>query len=384
MERSISDINKKINSGKVFVLTAQEAKKYIKENGLSEFLNTVDIVTCSSFEMQVNALLYLSFGQTDPLIYFDEVYLNNIPTSVCGPTDIAIALSASSSLNPKYSGANLIEDLINKKDIHLKATGKNYEVYKNLEFETWFNLNDVNIARLFLNQVINQNNIVACNAGSKDINSPFGTLIGNLENSTYNSSSYINPLINDPFCQAIGIGTNIWISGGKGIVTGYGTNHNPKQKRNKKDIPVGPSITLSAVCDLFNIIPKFMRAGHINSFGSVLYVGAGIPIPILNESIAKGIEIEDSDIETVIVDYSIPRRGKPILGTCNYRTLRTSTIDISGKSTLCAPLSSMSYAMEISEILKDEILNKSILLTENFSPLNLTLESKKLDSRLGV
>lgn len=384
MKRSYEEINEKIKSGKVNVLTASEAKAIINDKGISYFFDKVDIVTCASFEMHTNAWLYLSFGQTDPLIYFLEVSLNNVPSYVVGPTDIVLSCVSSSRDNLEYSGAFVIEDLIRGKDIHLKSTGRNYDVYPNKEFDTWFNLKHVNCGRLILNQALNQNNIVACNSGEKDLNTNMGTLIGRLENSTFNSSSYLNPLINDPYLKTIGVGTKIWVGGETGFILGSGTGHNPLQKRNDHGIPIGPAVSLSCIADLTNMQAKWVRAGFLKSFGPVLYVGIGVPIPILNKEIAESIAIDDRNIHTTIVDFSIPRRAKPTFGQCAYAELRTTTVMINKKPTLAAPMSSMAIAIEITDILKESILNKDFILNEPIAPVNLNMDLKKLDSRICV
>ena len=383
MKRTIEEINEKIKTGKAHVLSALEAKSIIKEKGIKHFADNTDIVACGSFEMHTNALLNLSFGQTDPLIYFSESIVNNVPAYTLGPTDLAISCAMFSKENLKYSGANILEDLVQGKDIHLKVSGRNLEVYPNKEFETWFNLKNLNQARLILNQGINQNNIVATNSGNKDINSNMGTLIGNIENSTYNSSSYLNPLINDPYCKTIGTGTKVWIGGTKGFVLGNGSNHNPNQHRNKHGIPVGPAATLSIISDIEGMEPKWVRAGYLKSFGPVLYIGIAVPIPVLNDEIAEHLAITDEKIHTTIVDFSIPRRTKPIFGQCTYEELRTSTVVINKKPTLSAPLTSMSYSNEICNILKELILKNSFLLSEPIEQINMNNDLKKLDSRLG-
>ena len=383
MNKSCAEINEKIKSGKAQVLTAQEAKALIKEKGLQYFTNNIDIVTFASFEMHTNALIYLSFGQTDPLIYFSEVYINNVPACPTGPTDIALSCVAFSEENPEYGGAHVLEDLIKGKDIHLKAAGRNLEVFTNKEFETWFNLKNLNHGKLFLNQAIIQNNIVATNSGEKDINSPMGTLIGNLENSTFNSSSYLNPLMNDPYANLIGIGTKIWIAGTAGFIAGPGSHHNPLQKRNEHGLPIGPGIILSAVADIESMNSKWIRGGFIKSYGPVLYIFLLFPLPVLNEEAAKYISVTDDKIHSTIVDFSIPRRTKPTFGQCTYSELRTSTVIINKKPTLSAPLSSMAMAIEICNELKDTILQKNFLLSEKILPVDLNTEPKKLNSRLG-
>lgn len=383
VKRTYDEINEKITAGKASVLTAQEAKAFIKEQGVKKLLTEIDLVTCASFEMHTNALLYLNFGQTDPMIYFSDVHINNVSAYSLGPTDLALSLVASSSADPKYSGASVLEELVNKKDVHLKTTGRHLEVFPNKEFETWFKLGDLNNARLLLNQAVSQNNIVATNSGDKDINSHMGTLISHIENSTFNSSSYLNPLINDPFCKTIGVGSSIWIAGSQGVIIGHGSNHNPTQKKNSKNIPVGPGATLSAIADVSSMDPKWVKAGYIKSFGPVLYVGVGLPIPILDESVAESLSVTDNEIQTTIVDFSIPRRTKPTFGQCTYSELRTSTVVINGKPTLTAPLSSMAYALEICKSLKEDIKNKKFFLREFVSSLDMQSSIKKLDSRLG-
>lgn len=383
MERTYEEINEKIKDGKAKILTGVEAKELISQKGLKYFTDNVDVVTFASFEMNVNALIYMSFGQTDPLIYFSEVYINDVFCYPIGPTDLTVSCVAASKTNPEYGGAHILEDLVNRKDIYLKAYGKNLPVFPNKEFETWFSIKHLNQTKLLLNQAVNQNNVVATNSGEKDLNSNMGTLIGHLENSTFNSSSYLNPLINDPYCKTIGIGSRVWVAGSPGIVLGYGTSHNPKQKRNDHGIPVGPAVTLSAIADVESMQPKWVRGGYLKSYGPVLYIGIGIPVPVLNEEIAKSIAITDDKIHTTILDFSIPRRTKPTFGQCTYAELRTTTVLINNKPTLSAPLSSMSYAIEICKELKNSILKGNFYLSNPLAQIKLDSEHKKLDSRLG-
>ncbi len=383
MKRTYEEINEKIKVGKVQVITAFEAKSLIKERGIKDFLKNVDIVTCATYEMNVNALLYLSFGQTDPLIYFSEAHINNVYAYPVGPTDLVLSCVNSSKENPEYSGATVLEELVKGKDVELKASGKNLEVFTNKEFETWFNIGDLNVGRLILSQAINQNSIVATNSGKHDINSNMGTLIGGLENSTYNSASFLNPLINDPFCKVVGVGTKVWVSGAQGYVTGYGSNHNSGQKRNNFGIPIGPGITLSVISDINKMNPKWLRSGYLKSYGPVLFVGIGVAIPVLNEEVAEYLAITDEKINTTIVDFSIPRRTKPTFGQCTYSELRTSTVMINNKPTLSASLSSMAGAIEISGKLKEAVLDRSFYLSEPVATIDLNRDMHKLDARLG-
>ena len=102
MQRTIDEINEKIALSKASVLTAHEAKELIAEKGIKYFFSNVDLITCASFEMVTNALLYLSFGQTDPLIYFSEAYINNVSAVPAGPTDLILSSVTSAKDNVEY------------------------------------------------------------------------------------------------------------------------------------------------------------------------------------------------------------------------------------------------------------------------------------------
>ena len=140
---------------------------------------------------------------------------------------------------------------------------------------------------------------------------------------------------------------------------------------------------IEVLADIEGMNPKWVRGGYIKSFGPVLFIGVGLPIPILNSEIAEYISITDDKIHAPIVDFSIPRRTKPILGECTYSELRTSTIMINGKPTLAAPLSSMAWTIEMCKIFKDLILRKDFYLTKPIIPIDMYVDVKKLDSRIG-
>lgn len=56
---------------------------------------------------------------------------------------------------------------------------------------------------------------------------------------------------------------------------------------------------------------QYLRGAYIEKYGITLYVGIGIPIPILDEDLAKRVSIRNEQIETTVVDYG---NGNQILG----------------------------------------------------------------------
>ena len=98
-------------------------------------------------------------------------------------------------------------------------------------------------------------------------------------------------------------------------------------------------------------------------YGPTLYVGAGIPIPILNEEMAKRTAISDEEIECRIIDYGVPRRSRPTVRGANYHELKSGTIELDGVEVPTSPLSSQKKALVIAEKLKEWIDRGEFFLT---------------------
>jgi uncharacterized protein (DUF39 family) len=126
---------------------------------------------------------------------------------------------------------------------------------------------------------------------------------------------------------------------------------------------------------------NFLRAAIFYKYGVTLFVGIGIPIPLLDEEMAHFVSISDEDIYTTVVDYSIPRRKRPNLGRVSYKELRSGEIEIRGKKIPTAPLSSLYKAREIARILKEWIKKGKFFLQEPIQRLPLDEKFKSLDIR---
>ncbi len=109
--------------------------------------------------------------------------------------------------------------------------------------------------------------------------------------------------------------------------------------------------------------PDFIQGAAFTKYGTTLYVGIGIPIPILNEGVAKKVAITDEQILTDIVDYGTPRRTRPKLGKVSYKELKSGNITIHDKKVKVSPLSSLKKARIIAETLKSWIENATFYLT---------------------
>ena len=123
--------------------------------------------------------------------------------------------------------------------------------------------------------------------------------------------------------------------------------------------------------DLKQMKPRWLLGTSFLGYGSTLTVGIGIPIPILNEEIAKFTAVKDEDIFAPIVDYSesYPQIKPMNLGEVTYAQLKSGKITVQGKTVPTAPLSSYSKAVEVAETLKKWIAKGDFLLTEPVTPI---------------
>jgi CBS domain-containing protein len=109
--------------------------------------------------------------------------------------------------------------------------------------------------------------------------------------------------------------------------------------------------------------PDLLQGAAFAHYGTTLYVGLGIPIPILNKGLAKKTAIRDEEIFTSVVDYGVPRRDRPKLRKVSYKELKSGVITIGDKRVRVSSLSSLKKAKKIAGTLKEWIENGSFSLT---------------------
>jgi CBS domain-containing protein len=115
--------------------------------------------------------------------------------------------------------------------------------------------------------------------------------------------------------------------------------------------------------------PEFIRGASYTKYGTTLYIGIGIPIPILNKNLVRNVAIKDEEIFTDIVDYGVPRRDRPRLGKVNYKELKSGKIDIQGKTVKVGSLSSLKKAKAVAKLLKTWIEQSTFYLSPSVEKL---------------
>ncbi|PKL75601.1 MAG: hypothetical protein CVV27_14545, partial [Candidatus Melainabacteria bacterium HGW-Melainabacteria-1] len=266
-----------------------------------------------------------------------------------------------------YGGAHLIEALIRGDTLRLKAQGKGTDCYPKHSVSSAIDRNSVNEMIMVNPRNAYQNYPAAVNSGDRIMYTYMGTLLPRLGNITYSTSGELSPLLKDPELRTIGIGTRVFIGGAQGFVSWNGTQFNTEKPLNEFGLPISNARTLMLTADMKKMDPAFIKAAYFERYGVSLYVGLGIPIPVLDEDIARRISIANRQIETTICDYA--QKGHPGIARTTYAQLRSGKVKLNGKDIRTSPLSSLCKARQIAELLKAQVVSGSFPLAPPIQPL---------------
>jgi uncharacterized protein (DUF39 family)/CBS domain-containing protein len=353
--RTVEEINEKIRRGDAQVLTAEEMKRLVQESGVEVAFKEVDVVTTGTFGAMCSSGAVVNIGHSDPPIKIDHAWLNEV--EVCHPgaaVDLFIGATNMSEKQPfEYGGGHVIEDLVAGKEVELRATAYGTDCYPRTSIKTTLTKDDLNQFCLINFRNGYQRYNCAVNSSDEIIYTYMSKLLPRIRNATFSGAGELNPLMNDPDYETIGMGTRIFLGGAQGYIIGEGTQHNPKNLNG----------TLMVKGDAKKMTPEFLQGAAFTKYGTSLYVGLGVPIPILNKGLAKKTAIQDSEIFTDIVDYSVPRRDRPKFGKVSYKELKSGSITVNGKKVRVSSLSSLKMAKKVATSLKSWINDGQFFLT---------------------
>ncbi|HPT12762.1 MAG TPA: homocysteine biosynthesis protein, partial [Bacteroidales bacterium] len=362
-------------------LTAGEVSAMGKEMSPADVLKKVDVVTTATFGPMCSSGAFINFGHTEPPMRMEKITLNNVPVfGGVAAVDAYIGATEVAMPHDIYGGAHVIEDLIAGKDVLLQATAKGTDCYPRTEVKTLINKNSVNEFIMFNPRNAYQNYNVAVNTTSKIKYTYMGTLLPALGNANFSTSGELSPLLNDPELRTIGIGTRIFLGGSQGYVAWNGTQFNTGKPVNAHGIPIGNSATIAVIGDAKQMSTRFIKAAYFEKYGVTMFVGIGIPIPVIDEDMAHRVMIRNSQIETNVIDYG--SGNFEVLGKINYKTLFSGEMVLNGKKIRTAPLSSIKVAKEIALLLREEITSGRFLLTEPVALFPKTTGLNKCEIRI--
>ena len=158
INKSYREINNKIKSGEVVVVTAEEMMGIVDEEGPVEAARRVDVVTTGTFAPMCSSGAFINFGHAVPTIKTSKVWLNNVPAYAgVAAVDCYIGVTELCEDDPlnmvypgefNYGGGHVIQDLVSKKKVHLKATAYGTDCYPNRMVEKEIKLSTLPSATL--------------------------------------------------------------------------------------------------------------------------------------------------------------------------------------------------------------------------------------------
>jgi L-aspartate semialdehyde sulfurtransferase len=381
MAKTIEEINQKIKDGNAVVLNAEEIIDYVAEKGVKAAAEKVDVVTTATFSPMCSSGAFINLGHSDPPIRIQKAWLNDVPAYAgLAAVDVYIGASElSESEGMNYGGAHVIEDLISGKAVRLRAVSQGTDCYPRKELETFITKDTINQAYLYNPRNAYQNYEVATNSSNRTLYTYMGKLLPRFGNATFATTGQLSPLLNDPFYRTIGVGTRIFLGGTRGYVSWAGTQHNPYMERLPNGTPVGGAGAIAVIGNLKEMSNRYIRAAIFQKYGVSMFVGIGIPIPVIDEEMVEFLKVRNEDIQVEIIDYSVQRRNKPSYGKVNYKQLRSGKIKINNKFVQTGPISSYARAIEIAELLKEWIMSGKFYLTRKVQPLPSEDEYRSLD-----
>ena len=382
MAKTYEQINERIRKKKAVVVTADEMVDIVGERGAAQAAKDVDVVTTGTFGPMCSSGALLNPGHSTPRIKIQRAWLNGVPTySGIAAIDLYIGATELREGTPvnngspaafRYGGGHVIEELLAGRDVLLRAESYGTDCYPRKELETWVNLKDLTSATLLNPRNAYQNYNVAVNGSTrKRIYTYLGMLRPKMANANYCSAGQLSPLLNDPHYRTIGLGTRIFLGGGVGYVVFPGTQHDPNGPRTDGGVPTGGAGTVAVMGDMKAMSTDFVRGVSVPGYGVTLAVGVGVPIPILDEEMARYTAVRDRDIVAPVVDYSdaYPNNTGEVVAEVNYEQLRSGTIELGGKQVRTVSLSSLGKAKKIAGELKDWISEGRFTLGRPVEPL---------------
>jgi uncharacterized protein (DUF39 family) len=310
---------------------------------------------------------FFNFGHADPPIRMERVWLNDVE-AYAGIAAVDAYLGAtqqSETQGISYGGAHVLEDLVSGKSMELRAISRGTDCYPRKTITTELLLEDLNQAIMCNPRNSYQCYDAATNSTDRTLYTYMGTLLPSQGNISYSGAGLLSPLANDPHLRMIGSGVPIFLCGARGMILGEGTQASPATGFG----------TLMVMADMNGMSQDFLRAATFTGYGSTLYNGLGVPIPVVDIDVVRSTAVRDEDLTTSIIDYGVPSRNRPTVRKVTYAELKSGKIEIGGEEVKTSSLSSFRKAREVARELKSWIEE---------GKMNLALPTRSIDAAKRV
>lgn len=292
--RTIEEINKKIESDDCNIYTAEEFKKLIADEDTPSF-DEVDVVTSGTCGVMSGtaAIFNIVVADQGAFMRAKNIYLNDVPGNVgpcpnewLGSVDLILNGTSKSINDSSYGGGFLFKDILKGKDIDIKV-----ETIEGDIVESTTNIDEIKTAQLVGTRMAFKNYTAFTNPSNTPVSSIFSAipLEGPCSGLTFSGCGELNPLQNDVNQNIIKFGTKILLNGAEGLVIGNGTRSAPEK----------PNLMLTGN---LKDMDSYYVGGFKTAEGGEVYDTVAIPIPVLNEEIYNNLLIKNNDISLTVSD----------------------------------------------------------------------------------
>ena len=364
MEKTIDLINARIRDGNARAVRADQMPDIVDELGVEGALREVDVVTTGTFGAMCSSGAFFNFGHADPPIRMEKVWMNDVE-AYAGIAAVDAYLGAtqkSETQGISYGGAHVLEDLVAGKAVRVRAHSKGTDCYPRKTLEIELNMEDMNQATMVNPRNSFQSYAAASNTSDQTLYTSMSTLLANVGNITYSGAGCLSPIPNDPDLRIIGSGVPIFLCGAEGMIIGEGTQASPGNG----------FANLMTTGNMKDMSTDFLRAATFRGYNSTLYVGLGVPIPVLDEEVVRRTAVRDEDLKTTIVDFGVPNRNRPTLYEVTYAELKSGHVERDGECVKTSSLSSYKKALEVADELKSWVES---------GKMQLALPTRRLDTK---
>ncbi|MBU0969852.1 MAG: methanogenesis marker 16 metalloprotein, partial [Proteobacteria bacterium] len=207
-QRTLSQIQEKIDRGDVVILTAQEICDRVRKGETFE-LRDIDVVTTATSALMSGTYAVLSFKVAPPDTFTKakNVWINRVPAQVgpcpnerIGILDLIVLGTARSVDDPGYGAGHLFKDLVLGEQVRVDI-----ETDEGKTFTTFTTLKQIPHAMLHATRNAFKNYLAFVNPGKSAVSTIFHSemMKGDYEEMTFCGCGELNPLENDPELKTI-------------------------------------------------------------------------------------------------------------------------------------------------------------------------------------
>ena len=338
--RSESELIALQQRGDLQVCTVGQFQARVADLGLEEAYGQTHVVVAGEANFTAQASLVLHLGPSDPPMRIERCRLGSAEASGGhGNTDLVVPMQG--------GGAAALEALLQGRQLPFSASGLASPQQPRLELETQISLEQIGAGQLLLHRAISENGVVAVSSRDGLTPTPWGPVLGPFSSALFGCSGAGSIGFTMPGLHALGPGSPVLVAGAVGWVSGAGAGHQPQVRRQASGHAMSPGASCAVSVDVHGLERRWIRACEQRQEGSGLLVALAAPIPLLTLATARQAACTNDRLQAPVLDYGVPRRVRPSLGSVSYAELFSGHLKLGDQRLRCAPAHSPRLAKDI-------------------------------------